>query len=207
MYSSYNYGYGYGRGGVDIVMFLITLLVSIPTILICIGMWLTWAKAKANQLHNTTGLTLIKVGVIIEMVLIIVSLSICILICLIAAFGAGYISDEVMLLMLLYVLILIGALVLCCIYYNKLRALIASAKNIATGMNYVIPGIIYLCVFFGIAAFFTFISLFIYLIAGSIMMFFISLMQTALYVMLIVYLVNVHNKLKAVVYQESQMMN
>lgn len=117
------------------VIIVFTVIGMIPSILMALGMWLTYAAASNRQDNGmkTTGLTLVQTGTIITMVTTILLLGILSIVALVLAAAASevyYMEDTVPLFIGLFFGLLIG-LALCIVYYVFVLNAIKSVKTTA----------------------------------------------------------------------------
>lgn len=183
-----------------IVMGVVTLLMSVPSILSAIGMWITWGQSKKGYVVKTSGITLIKTGVLINMVMGIVGITVAIIASVICAVAGGmeggYVGDILMIIMVAVVIGLIVGLVLMILYYSRLNKLLREARNAISGRAFFVPGIILICIFWGISALSALSNASTFLMVGSVYMTLFSVVQCAAYVLFVIWLVGTYSKMK-----------
>lgn len=124
---------GYNTGRV-----LVALIVSAPMILIAVGMWISFVSAKGNGRQvNITGLAIIRVIVIIQLVCACVGLAVMELACISVMVGMNetigrYRSDSYIIFLMVVAMLVIAAVsVLCILYFLKLGKTIQTMKDTA----------------------------------------------------------------------------
>lgn len=122
----------------DIPYVLFTVVGLIPTILICIGLWITYSSAR-NRLSDgmkTSGLTMIKVITIIQLVFSCISLALTEILLMLLVVGVAaeelYNAGVIIAILAFVVIISVAAYVLEIIYLAKIIKSINTAKNTIT---------------------------------------------------------------------------
>jgi len=125
----------------DIPYVVGTIIGLIPTILICVGLWKTYSSAasRASDTMKTSGLTMIKVVTIIQLVWVCIGLAVVelLLMLIVVAVAAAniYESGIIIAVLVFMVIIFAAAFVLDIIYLAKIIKSINTAKNsISTGI-------------------------------------------------------------------------
>ena len=105
------------------------LIGMIPMILLCLGMWLTFAEGNSSGMKkmSCTGLTIIRVLSIISTVLIGLVGVISVIVCIIVMVGVGEDAIGIMLLCILVIGIVLGLFLL---YYLKLIQTIGTMRTV-----------------------------------------------------------------------------
>lgn len=138
-YEIYEFVDGISRIG-DIPYILGTLIGLIPAILICVGLWITYSSAR-NRMSNgmkTSGLTMIKVITIIQLVyscilLALVELLLFLAVIIVAA--EAYAPGVAIAILVFAVIVFAAAFVLEIIYLAKvIKSLNAAKRTITTGV-------------------------------------------------------------------------
>ena len=138
--SGYGMGGGHLQGYVSVfngVNVLGTLLGSVPAILIAVGMWMLYATAKSSSRKevNLTGISMIRVVVIIQLVFTCIGAALIEIACLVILVGAGslmsylgadYGAGGIMVIAMLFVAVFAAAEI---IFYLKLMNVIKTMKN------------------------------------------------------------------------------
>lgn len=150
-YVTYDFMYGMDIDFYDIyaISIVFSLLSAAPSVLIVIGSWMTYASAIAGQ-SKTTGLTMVRVALIILLVLMCVILGLCEIVLLVAvsmfsfgspqyyfsSYGSSMNTAAVMQGVFVFAFIAIAAaLVLIIIYYVKAYKMTGVMRNtLATGI-------------------------------------------------------------------------
>ena len=123
------------------VSLLGTLISAVPVILLAVGMWLLFASAKGGAGINLTGLAMIRVIVIIQMVCACITVVLVEIVCIVVIAGVGSIMSyletgyEAGTIMILAMLVVAGIAAAEIIYYLKLLKTIRTMKDtIISGM-------------------------------------------------------------------------
>lgn len=132
---------------------LLVVLSNLPTIAICIGLWILFSQAhNPTKKLETTGLTVIRIVVIIRLVLFVIICAMMVVSVFIAvAMSGGYLDDVLPVIIgIILGIAIVGTLFI--LYYRKVLKMIDSGKAIITTGNKTAPAYLFVIVLTFIAA-------------------------------------------------------
>ncbi len=122
----------YSMSGTGVFTAILSML---PTILVAVGMWMVFVSAKNRTAPSmkTSGLTMIKVINIINMVAVDIVYALLLIACIVGMVAAGsYAEEELTIVMAVVLILLIGIAVLVNLYYGKINKTINTMKSVIT---------------------------------------------------------------------------